>query len=138
MKAYEKISQTLDIILKSQKEINDILCTGPASFYVEQLELYMDTLFNRFAPFKVGSKVRLTKDIGATLKKSSGWYSSRQMLCKGATGVVKDVDITNDRKFRAGVVFDNDFIFVEPDKIVVTDRDRRGTFYISEDSLEEI
>lgn len=140
-KDFEKISKILDMIVEQQQEINEGYASASFKFSIEKLNLYMETLFNRFAPFKVGSKVRLTKDIGATLQKGSGWYASRKMLGKGATGVVKHVDIGDNNKFVAGVVFDNDFIVStigSEEKILFTDQDRKGVYYFNEDDIEEI
>lgn len=138
-KNYDKISKVLGMLVEQQKEINEGYKSSSFQYNIEQLDLYMDTLFNRFAPFKVGSRVKLKKDIGATLEKGSGWYASRMMLGKGATGVVKDLDISKDKKFIAGVIFDNDFIVSGHDeKIIFTVKDRKGTYYLNEDSLEEI
>lgn len=37
------------------------VASGPESYFWERMDDYMDVLFNRLAPFKVGDRVKLTK-----------------------------------------------------------------------------
>lgn len=99
----------MDVIKNIQKEIGR-LSGGPASFYFEKVNTYVNALFNRFAPFKVGDIVRLVEDIPMT-DENSGWHFSAHFLKKGERAEVMAVDY-DDRygqgRFVADCVFDNE------------------------------
>lgn len=140
-KPINNIVETISTVLEYQSKIDKLLDVGPASYYMKQLKIYMDTLFNRFAPFKVGSKVKLNKDIGSALKPDSGWYCFRKMLHEGATGIIKEIDVNSDNKFVAGVIFDTHFSvdsFNENKKYITYDPEHKGMFFLSEDDLQLI
>lgn len=104
------------------------------SFYLERLEDYCKTLFDRFCPFKIGSKVALTKDYPCT----GGWVGYDKMMVKGAKATVKDVDCRNG-VFVAYIVFDNEFYESKDHlgnlKIYGRDEERKHTFCIDESYL---
>lgn len=82
------------------------LSSGPASFYMEKMRTYADALFGRFAPFKRGDRVRLTRAPNG-VHVGSHWWGIRDRLQAGATGTVSDVDY-RDGHFVAMVVLDDD------------------------------
>jgi hypothetical protein len=84
------------------KEAERVLSKGPASYYFEKIEGYIDALFNKFAPFKEGDRVEIHK----TLNFGSGWEGSKHFLAKGCQGTVRDVDYIKGA-FRADVEMDN-------------------------------
>jgi hypothetical protein len=133
-----KIADTITTILEYQNKIDSVLSDGPASYYLQKMRLYMDVLFNQYAPFQIGSRIRLKKDIGSSLPKDSGWYMYRKMLHEGATGIVKEVDVNASRKFVAGVIFDTEFsVSSQNESVRYYHKDNdKCLFYLSEDDLE--
>jgi len=70
-------------------------CGGPASFYADRLQQYVDGLFS-FAPWKAGDRAEIVKEI--PIDKSSGWWSHRHNLQIGQTGTITQTDYI-DGKF---------------------------------------
>lgn len=84
-----------------------ILQCGPLSYYIERAQEYQEALFNKFAPFKIGDRVRLIKTPEINENRFPGWLSSKHFLIEGAVGTVESVDY-RDETFCADVVFDNE------------------------------
>lgn len=108
---------------------------GPLSYYIEKMNCYTDALFNRFAPFKVGDKVRLTTTPEITETKSWGWMGAEHFLVKGAQGMVKDVDYHNNWFF-ANVEFDDE-TWKDKDGVCRL-VDEKSIFVFAETFLEKI
>lgn len=78
-----KVKEALEL----QQRALSLLEKGPMSYYFEELVASYELLLSRFAPFKVGDKVKLTKDL------REGWEAVwHTILVKGAQGVVERVD----------------------------------------------
>jgi hypothetical protein len=97
-------SRVVDVVMGAIGKIGEaerMLSGGPASFYFEKMKIYAEMLFDR-APFKVGSTVRLTRDLNISKEKSPGWWVYRHMLVAGYTGRVLEIDAERygDGKFR--------------------------------------
>lgn len=73
---------------------------GPLDYYVTRLMDCYDLLLDKYAPFKIGDHVLLTET--PTIEPSSGWYSSKHFLVKGAEGIVREVNVDKNG-FSAGV-----------------------------------
>lgn len=84
-------------------EASDILAGGGGNYYFDKIEGYVDALFNRFAPFKQGDRVKIIK---APVTKGN-WASCKHFLKKGSKGTVHSVDYCAGQ-FRADVVFDDE------------------------------
>lgn len=126
----------MDVIKNIQKEIGR-LSGGPASFYFEKVVEYANALFDRFAPFKKGDKVRLVEDIPMT-DDNYGWHFSAHFLKEGEVAEVYSVDYINNHKgsrFVADCIFDNETFkngdTLEPVK-------NKHLFSISEKWLEKV
>lgn len=100
----------IETVKKGFKLMEDgmrILGGGPLDFYVRKLTECYDLLISRYAPFKIGERVILTKtpEIGSVDR--WGWLGSKHFLIKGAVGSVTFVEADGDG-FRFSVVFDDD------------------------------
>lgn len=84
------------------REAEQSLNNGPARYYFEKIEGYIDALFNRFSPFRVGHKVKIIKAPNT----DNSWSHCKHFLVVGNTGTVKSVDYI-DNQFRVGVEVDN-------------------------------
>lgn len=96
-KAAEKLSEAMGMLGR-----------GPLDYYLLELVAAHDMLMSRFAPFRVGDRVRLLK--APDMKPISdvqphGWWRCRHFLVPGATGVVKTATCGTGG-FSFGVEFD--------------------------------
>lgn len=89
------------------REAQDLLSHGPLDFYLTEMAAAYDILMTRYAPFKVGDRVRLkdTPDINEAVR--YGWLACKSLLVAGATGVIVRADC-GSYGFFFGVVFDAD------------------------------
>lgn len=94
------------------KQANQMLQGGPATFYHERVEEYVNGLFS-FARFKIGDKVALTEEWESHFAKeldryqNHGWQSMKHFLVRGAVAIVKSVDF-HKGSFMYGVEFENE------------------------------
>lgn len=135
---WETIKKSLEKYAEAQKcmaEAQDILRNGPESFYVKQMQGYIEYLFNVAAPFKVGDRVALSKDIECT----GNWRGCEHFLKKNAQGVVDSVDIW-DGDFICHVVFDDESYIQSwgDDKGKIIPVKEKHTFAIRETNLVKI
>ena len=91
---------------KKMREADMVLRGGPASYYEEKLHGYVSALFERFAPFKIGDRVRLIR----APKCEGGWAHHKHTLVVGREGTVADVDYV-DGGFVADVAVDDQTYF---------------------------
>jgi len=106
MDTAEKVFKAIELWEQGQQQFDEaskLLSGGPASFYYEKMHGYIDALFNKYAPFKVGDRVKIVKKI----KCEGGWSHCKHFLIKGAKGTVREVDYY-DGSFNAHVMFDNE------------------------------
>lgn len=85
----KQLRESYDLV----KEANKLLIQGSSDYYFNQLELMHSMLFDRFSPFKIGDRVRLTKTPEITQDKAWGWLGAKHFLIKGAIAEVCSVDI---------------------------------------------
>jgi len=121
--------------LEEGKRAHDILDGGPASFYLEKLDLYVNALFTKYAPFHEGDRVALTENIRT---EGTHWHSSRHFLAVGSKGTVHGVDYSKHGYFLADVVFDDESWINQEGKQIPVDVDHRHTFCIKEHELQRI
>lgn len=115
------------------KKAFDDLNQGPFTYYIDTLLSHSDALFNKYAPFKVGEKVRLKKGIDC----NNGWKNSEPDLRGGALATVHRVEYFSDA-FRFSVILDVETYEHYPSKQRVrVEDDRKHLFCISEKFLEK-
>ena len=126
------------------KKANDMLekvlevgSNGPLDFYLNKINEYINVLFDRFAPFKVGDRVELIKTPIINEKESWGWLSSKHFLVKGALATVKDVDY-EDGKFIVDVIFDEESWIDDKGKKRKIENKDKHTYCISEKSIRRV
>lgn len=84
------------------RQAADLLNGGPLEYYLTELAAAHDLLMDRFAPFKVGDRVKLTKSPDAP-----GWTHCRHFLVPGALGTVMFAEC-GSRGFMFFITFDDD------------------------------
>jgi len=118
------------------KEAEAVLSGGPASYYFDKVAEYSEALFERFAPFEIGDKVKIYKEID--IDNASGWNSCRHFLIVDAIGEVMDVDYRGG-KFTADVMFDDEsWINSHTKKVTPVEGKDRHTFCLSERFVKKV
>lgn len=102
------IAEARDSFIKLER----LLSGGPATFYFEKIEEYIEGLF-RLGKFKIGDAVQLVSDFDCS--DSPGWRGCEHFLKRDAVAVISDVCF-GKRGFSYGVVFDNE-TYVGQDKV---------------------
>lgn len=88
----------------AHNRLSGILSGGPASFYYEKMDEYIQGLLS-FSKFKIGDRVALVKDIDCSDK--PGWAGCEHFLKAGATARVTDLDYCKGG-FQYAVEFDHE------------------------------
>ena len=83
----------------------DLFGRGPLDFFLRELVAAHDLLMSRYAPFKVGDRVVLTK--APDYVQAPGWNGCEHFLVPGAAGTVVDTSC-GERGFRFDVLFDDE------------------------------
>lgn len=65
-----------------------------------------EMLIERSAPFKVGQRVQLVKDVDCS--DAPGWKCSEHFLKKGAMATVDSVEVRKEKRFAYYLIFDNE------------------------------
>jgi hypothetical protein len=123
-----RVRLALDHWRKAFNEIeagHKALSSGPASYYFEKLEGYIEALFTKYAPFQEGDRVVLT----GTPDTNNNWHPSRHFLIPGAVGTAIAVDYYRG-SFHADVVFDDESWI--DDKGIVHPAENKHTYTIRE------
>lgn len=108
---------------KMMREANDLLSAGPLDFYLTEMAAAHELLMTRYAPFKIGDRVRLKAAPEITENVRPGWLGWKSLLVAGAPGFVVRADCGSGG-FSFRVVFDADT------------RRNRGEFMFGENDLE--
>jgi hypothetical protein len=134
------IREGFELIEKGMRKLNG----GPMDYYITNLTDCYQLLLDKYAPFKVGDRVLLTET--PDIDKSSGWYSCRHFLVKGAIGTVRQVDV--DKNGFAGYVefdqeswipdFDSESQGIKKGVKVMTPPERRHIYGFKEHKLVKI
>ena len=126
-----KVTRGADLL----RQAMDTLNSGPLDFYLKELVAAHNLLMERFAPFKIGDKVRLTHTPVITEKVSYGWLGHKHFLVEGATGVVRDAGC-GSRGFWFRVAFDEQsWIHYQTKERNLVPEDDRGLFTFGEHDL---
>lgn len=88
-------------------EAHELLRKGPLSFYLREMSAAYELLMSRYAPFKVGDRVKLAKTPDITPEHAPGWMSCRHFLVQGAIATVSDARC-GEGGFRFDVMFDGE------------------------------
>lgn len=126
----QEIQQLYDKVTELEKAI-------PSSFgyKLQTVIANYSSLFERFCPYQVGDKVKLTKT--PVIEKNSGWYGSRHFLIEGAIATITERDYYQG-KFTFFLVFDNEtWIDSQGVERAVTENNRH-VFGFSEDWINPI
>jgi len=102
--AIEKMKTAFTLWNEGREKFNEaskVLSGGPDTYYFGKVEAYASALFDRFAPFKIGDKVKIVKAPNT----DNDWHHCKHFLIKGAVGTVDDVDYRNNL-FVAHIVWD--------------------------------
>jgi|GEM_PF-2451748 len=136
--SYEEYAKTARAIKEHSEEMRKELSKYGPDYYFEKVEGYIKVLFERFAPFKKGDRVILTKTPEINKEESWGWIGSKHFLVKGAKATVCEVDYYRE-KFRCSVKFDDDsHINHVTQQVELTPPDRRSFYSFNEDFLVKI
>lgn len=114
------------------------LAHGPANFYFEKVERYVRILFDRFAPFKPGDRVRMTVDPQINTTNSWGFMKGKHFLIVGALGTVESVDVSERGIFRAGVIWDDDSRVDAEGVVTPIARNNRKQWWFSEQHIARV
>jgi hypothetical protein len=95
------------IAAKLLTQAQDILSGGPLEYYLTELAAAHDLLMTRYAPFKVGDRVRLKAAPEITESVRPGWMHYKTLLVAGALGVVSTASC-GSRGFVFDIIFDAD------------------------------
>jgi len=135
MAEVEQYAQDLKDIMKELTALSNRIRPGcsPSEWSLDQVMNSFLSIFDRFCPLKIGDRVELVKNL--PIEESSGWYSCRHFLIRGAMGTVEDRGYRDD-KFTFDIIFDNE-TWIDREG-VEREVDRKHTFSLSEDVLRLI
>ena len=128
--AFARIETLVDAAVNLSKEFG-----GETVYWIKSLLDQRQQLFERFAPFREGDRVRLKKTPDISADVSWGWMHAKHFLIEGATGTAGDVSFYKGA-FRAYVRFDNESWINS--KAVVCPVDEPGWYCLNEDYVERI
>jgi len=104
-------------------------------YFTKRIKEYIEGLFERFCPFRVGDRVVLSKTPIITKEKSWGWKGSKHFLKKGAAAVIREIDYCRG-KFVYGLIFDNETWWDSTNKIA-RPINQKHIYTFSEDYIEK-
>jgi hypothetical protein len=107
------------------------LATGPLDYNLKKLVKARELLLTRFAPFKVGDRVTLAKEL--YVAPDSGWIFCKHFLVPGSVGRVKDSDCDADGRLRFFIEFENQ-TWIDREG-VEQPMDKKSLFCLFEDQL---
>lgn len=132
-KSFEHIDEVLGAVASLRKAVNH----HENEWHWGKLRMYAAALFDR-APFKVGSRVRMTKTPVINEKEAWGWLGAKHFLVAGAIGTVQAIDF-DDGHFCAWVTWDNETWHLGFDrKLHVPTPDERKWFMHWDTQIEAI
>jgi hypothetical protein len=101
------IDRIKDAVRQIEAGVDQIRSTG-VSYTLDVLFAAHRLVIERFAPFKVGDRVALSKTPKIDRETAWGWLGSKHFLVQGALGIVRTVDLHGDGKLSFGVEFDDE------------------------------
>lgn len=122
-----KVLDSLGTIQGALRQLNG----GPASYYFDKMQAYASALFDRFAPWRAGDRVRLVRRID--IPEGHGWARARHFLVPGAEGIVRDVDLDpKTQRFTCSVAFDQESWINQTGEICMVEEHRRSSYRMRE------
>jgi len=119
--------------VKTKASELDNLLSDEFGFKLNEVLQSYTSLFNRFCPYKVGDRVKLTKTLD--IPKGNGWYGSKHFLVEGAIATVNNCGYRGD-SFSFGLKFDDEtWIDMYENIKPVT---AKHLFYLSENLIERV
>lgn len=103
---------------------------GENAYKVDRLIQSYQSMFDRFCPFEVGSRVKLTKT-------PTGWLGRGHFLVADAVATVAFADYYGDL-FRFQLCFDAESWFGQDGLVHFVDPNRRGLFLFAEDFISSV
>lgn len=100
----KELSTLVEHTVEFKQKISHV-CGGSFAWGMDQVVQSYLSMFDRFCPFKVGDRVVLTK-APKIPDENHGWWCCRNLLVKGATGIVKARGYSKGR-FTFDVEIDN-------------------------------
>lgn len=128
-------------IIEGMRKIEEgklLLDSGPFDYTMKCLFAAHEALLTRYAPFKVGDRVRLSKTPVINECTAPGWMRAEHFLIKGAAGTVKDSHVSSNGDLFFGVVFDHES-WIGPDGVEhCVSGDNKAMFTFAESWLEPL
>lgn len=106
-------------LLDIQKAINKIQGSEFA-WHLDILVAAHEWPIEEFTPFKVGSRVQLSKDVDCS--NAPGWKCSEHFLKKGAIAVVHSIEVRKEKRFAFYLQFDHETWLSDAGPKPVTDK----------------
>lgn len=100
----EKIKEGVALL----KQAINILQSSSLEDLLGSLVAAKEILLTKYAPFKVGEKIRLAHTPIVDEDIRPGWLGSKHFLVKGATGIVRSSDVMPGGYFTFYVEFDSE------------------------------
>ena len=135
--SYKEYLKTCQKMCEYYKKANELLTRYPSEFFFKKMKGYAEVLFTRFAPFREGDRVMLTKTPVITEQEAWGWLRAKHFLVVGAKGTIESVDFY-DGQFKAGIEFDDDSWIDSTDGNARKKHMEKGIYTFSEDYLRTI
>lgn len=120
------IKEGLAEIENGMKKLNSSSMSYTMSCMVNAQQL----LLTKYATFKVGDRVQLTKAPVINAAVASGWMGARHFLIPGAVATIQTVKVPQEGDLYYGLVFDEESYLDSKDRPVLADRKHQFCFAI--------
>jgi hypothetical protein len=131
----EKYAKDMQSLIEQVRALDKALTDSEYGFKLTELIDAHGSLFDRFCPFKVGDRVRLTKTPEISKKIAWGWLRGKHFLVAGAKATVTSRGYRGDA-FCFGLVFDDES-WIDGDGRL-NPMDRPSVYTFSEYSVEGV
>lgn len=119
------------------RQAGQFLTSGDFLYTIERFAAAYDLLISRYAPFKVGDRVRLTRTPNITENTAPGWLGSKHFLVAGALCTVKQVEVVPPADLRFAVAFDTESWIDRHGMEQQVEPERRHVYSFREGDLEK-
>lgn len=134
LEAWDKMLALRDAAKSMAKAVEAV---SGGTMVEEDIRDALRMLFTRFAPFRVGDRVRLTETPEISDKVSWGWLGGKHFLVKGALATVREVNVRDDQ-FLVGLIFDDDSWVDRDGKRHPVAEKERGAYTFRERFIERV
>lgn len=122
-------------VIDAVKALQEAIGETEFFYHVEQMEIAHNAMLERFSPFKVGDRARLTRDPNITKDHAPGWLGSKHFLTKGCPGTIETVEFYKGL-FRFAFRPDNQTWKDSKGNFIPYEDGEGHTYYFSEEWLE--